>query len=85
MNNYRNFPIEIIPILFPEKAEQDIIILRSPLDQFDIRDLIMLDLPIFFNTHLSYTNISLYLSIATYIIMAILLLSNNLNKIVYNK
>ena len=84
MINSRDLPIDIIPILFPEPGEEDIIWL-SPLDQFEIRDLITMDLPIFFNTHLSLTNIGLYSISATYIIITIMFLSNNLNKIIYNK
>ena len=84
MINNRDLPIEIIRILFPEPGEEDIIYL-SPLDQFEIRDLITVDLSIFFNTHMSLTNIGLYSLLGTYIIIVIMFLSNNLNKIIYNK
>lgn len=84
MINHRDLPIEIIQILFPEPGEDEIVYL-SPLDQFEIRDLIMVDLPIFLNTHLSLTNLGLYSLLSTYIIIVIMVLANNLKKIIYNK
>ena len=57
---------------------------QSPLDQFEIRDLISIDAPLFMNLHISLTNIALYLSLATLvIIMSNLIIINN--KLVYNK
>lgn len=56
----------------------------SPLDQFEIRDLISLDAPVFGNLHFSITNIGLYLTIAGLFILAINLLSTNYNKLVSN-
>ena len=38
----------------------------SPLDQFEIRDLISLHADIFENTHTSLTNIGLYLTISLF-------------------
>jgi len=35
----------------------------SPLTQFEIRDLVNIDTPIFGNLHISMTNIGLYLTI----------------------
>lgn len=56
----------------------------SPLDQFEIRDLISLDAPVFGNLHISVTNIGLYLTIAGLFILVINLLSTNYNKLVSN-
>jgi F-type H+-transporting ATPase subunit a len=56
----------------------------SPLDQFEIRNLISLDAPILGNLSLSLTNIGLYLTIAGYLVFVISLVSYNNNKIVSN-
>lgn len=56
----------------------------SPLDQFEIRNLISLDAPILGNFSLSLTNIGLYLTIGGYLVFMISLLSSNNNKIVSN-
>jgi F-type H+-transporting ATPase subunit a len=57
----------------------------SPLDQFEIRNLISLDAPILANLHLSLTNIGLYLTIGTFIILTVSILSTNYNKVVSNR
>lgn len=54
----------------------------SPLDQFDIRNLISID--ILGQLNLSLTNIGLYLIISTFIIVNLYLLSNNYNNIISN-
>jgi F-type H+-transporting ATPase subunit a len=59
-------------------------IITSPLDQFEIRDLISVDAPLVANLHISLTNIALYLVIAFFITLNVNLLSNNYNKIVSN-
>ena len=51
----------------------------SPLDQFEIRDLLSLDAPILGNLHLSLTNIGLYLIITTIIILMLYTLATNYN------
>jgi F-type H+-transporting ATPase subunit a len=56
----------------------------SPLDQFEIRDLVSLDLPVLANLHLSLTNIGLYLVIAFFISLLFTTLATNQNKIVSN-
>jgi len=56
----------------------------SPLDQFEIRDLLSLDTGIFGNYHISITNIGLYLTIGAFLILALSLLSTNYNKLVSN-
>lgn len=56
----------------------------SPLDQFEIRDLLSINAPILGNLSLSLTNIGLYLTIAGYLIFVLGILSNNNNKIIPN-
>jgi len=56
----------------------------SPLDQFEIRNLLSLDAPILGNVSLSLTNIGLYLIIAGYVILMINLLAINNNKVISN-
>jgi F-type H+-transporting ATPase subunit a len=56
----------------------------SPLDQFEIRDLLSLDTGIFGNYHISITNIGLYLTIGALLIFALSILSTNYNKLVSN-
>lgn len=56
----------------------------SPLNQFEIRDLLSLDAPVLGNLHISITNIGLYLMIGAFFILALNLLSTNFNKLVGN-
>lgn len=56
----------------------------SPLDQFEIRNLISLDAPILGNLSLSLTNIGLYLTIGGYLVFALSILATNQEKIVSN-
>jgi len=56
----------------------------SPLDQFEIRNLLSLDAPILGNLHLSMTNIGLYLTIGTLLVLTLNILATNYNKIVSN-
>ena len=56
----------------------------SPLDQFEIRNLISLDAPVLGNLSISLTNIGLYLTIAGYLVFIISLVSNNNNRVVSN-
>ena len=57
----------------------------SPLDQFEVRDLLSLDLPILGYFHISITNIGFYLTLGALFIIALNLLSTNYNKLVSNK
>lgn len=57
----------------------------SPLDQFEVRDLISLDAPILLNLHLSLSNIGMYLCLAAVVVLVLHLLATNYNKIVSNK
>jgi len=58
--------------------------ITSPLDQFEIRNLLSLNAPILGNLSLSLTNIGLYLTIAGYIVFVLNLVSTNNNKVVSN-
>jgi F-type H+-transporting ATPase subunit a len=59
--------------------------ISSPLDQFEIRNLLSIDAPILGNIHLSITNIGLYLTIGTFLILSLNLLAINYNKVVSNR
>jgi len=59
--------------------------ISSPLDQFEIRNLLSLDAPVLANTHISLTNIGLYLIIGAILILSLNVLAINYNKIVSNK
>jgi len=59
--------------------------ISSPLDQFEIRNLLSIDAPILANIQISLTNIGLYLTIGTFIILSLHLLSTNYNKVVSNR
>lgn len=56
----------------------------SPLDQFEIRNLLSVNAPILGNLQLSLTNIGLYLVTGTFLIISLNLLATNYNKIVGN-
>ena len=56
----------------------------SPLDQFEIRDLLALNISFLNNIHISLTNIGLYLLIGSTIIVIYSLLAVNYNKIIPN-
>ena len=60
-------------------------LVNSPLDQFEIRDLVCLDTGILGNYHISITNIGLYLIIGMFLILLLNVLSTNYNKLVSNK
>ena len=56
----------------------------SPLNQFEIRDLINIDTPILGNLHISITNIGFYLTVGALFLLVINVLSTNYNKLVSN-
>lgn len=58
--------------------------ITSPLDQFEIRNLISLEAPVLGNLNLSLTNIGLYLTIGTFLVLSLNLLATNYNKVVSN-
>ncbi len=55
----------------------------SPLDQFEIKDFLSINSSIL-NSHISLSNIGLYLIIGTIIILALNLLATYYNKIISN-
>ena len=55
----------------------------NPLEQFDIKDFISLNLSIF-NLKLSLTNFGLYLRISVFIIISVNLLVTSYNKLISN-
>ena len=57
----------------------------SPLDQFEIRNLLSIDAPVLANIHLSLTNIGLYLTVGAFLILSLNLLATNYNKVVSNR
>lgn len=56
----------------------------SPLDQFEIRNLLSLEAPVLGNMNISITNIGLYLVLSTFIILTASVLATNYNKIISN-
>ena len=56
----------------------------SPLDQFEIRNLLSLDAPILANLHISLTNIGLYLTLGAILVLTLNVLATNYNKVVSN-
>ncbi len=59
--------------------------ITSPLDQFEVRNLLSLDAPILANLHISLTNIGLYLTIGALIALTLNILATNYNKVVSNR
>jgi len=59
--------------------------ITSPLDQFEIRNLLSLDAPILANLHISLTNIGLYLTIGTFLTLTLNVLTTNNNRLVSNR
>jgi hypothetical protein len=60
------------------------IIVASPLDQFEIRNLLSLNAPILGNINIAITNIGLYLTIGVLIIVLLNVITTNYNKVVSN-
>nr|YP_009408813.1 Atp6 [Colletotrichum salicis]ASL05774.1 Atp6 [Colletotrichum salicis] len=58
--------------------------ISSPLTQFEIRDLLSIDLPILSDLHISMTNIGLYLTIGLVFTLILSILSINNNKLISN-
>ena len=56
----------------------------SPLDQFEVRDLLSINANLLGNVNLSLTNIGLYLTISMVVILTYSLLATNNNKIIPN-
>jgi hypothetical protein len=66
----------LVEILFNE--------ITSPLDQFEVRNFISLDIPLLANIHLSLTNIGYYLTLGAFIALSLNVLAINYNKVVSN-
>ena len=58
--------------------------ITSPLDQFEVRNLLSIQAPVLGNLSLSLTNIGLYLTIGGYLAFIIALFSTDNKKIVPN-
>jgi F-type H+-transporting ATPase subunit a len=70
-------------ILYKKKQMNENYVI-SPLDQIEIRDLLSIDISLLNNSHISITNIGLYLSIGIILIINYSLLSTNQNKLAPN-
>ena len=62
----------------------NLFLITSPLDQFEIRDLISINAPILGNLYISLTNILLYLIISFTIIILLSSMTNKSRKLIYN-
>ena len=60
-------------------------LVKSPLDQFEIRNLLSLDAPILVDLQVSLTNIRLYLTISAAIALMLNFLATNYNKLISNR
>ena len=58
--------------------------ISSPLDQFEIRNLLSLDAPILANIHISLTNIGLYLTIGAFLVFSFSIIATNYTRVVSN-
>ena len=58
--------------------------ISSPLNQFEIRNLLSLDAPILGNLQISLTNIGLYLTIGAFTVLTLNVLATNYNKVISN-
>lgn len=68
-------------IFYPESTS--LFTTSSPLDQFEIRDLLTLDVPILNNLHISLTNMVQYLIISFIIIVTMNTMTNKYMSVVY--
>jgi len=59
--------------------------ISSPLDQFEVRDLLFIDIPILENLHISLTNIGFFLTIGALYLIILNISSTNFNKLVSNE
>src|SRR5690348_16272278 len=62
-----------------------LIMINSPLDQFEIRNLFSIDTPLLGNLHMSVTNIGFYLTIASLFVFSYSLIATNYSRISPNK
>lgn len=74
INIYKIFPIMLnVEIIF------------NPLEQFEIRDYLSLNISFLNNMKISLTNISIYLTIGFLILIFFNTIENNYNRVIYNK
>ena len=59
--------------------------IHSPLDQFEIRDLIMLNIPLLGDISLSFTSITLYLTLGSLLVLFLNNIEGSLTKLLSNK
>ena len=84
--NWPTYPLEIDAVNpFKLPTIDTSVWVASPLDQFEIRNLLSLDVPILANLHLSITNIGLYLTIAALVTLSLNILATNYNKIIADR
>jgi hypothetical protein len=57
----------------------------SPLDQFEIKNLVSLDLNLLGNLQISLTNIGMYLTLSAGMVLILNMIATNFNKIVANE
>jgi hypothetical protein len=81
INIYINYIINSL-VLFTNNNIMNSFI--SPLDQFEIRNLLSLNLPILGNLNISFNNIALYMTIAAFLSFTLTLLATNYNILVSN-
>jgi len=62
----------------------NLIYTASPLEQFEIKNYISIDAPIFNDLNISLTNIGSYLTISLFLILTVNILTTNYNKIISN-
>jgi F-type H+-transporting ATPase subunit a len=59
--------------------------IASPLDQFEIRQLLSLEAPILGNLNISLTNIGLYLTLGAFSVLTLNALATNYNKVISDR
>jgi F-type H+-transporting ATPase subunit a len=59
-------------------------LIQTPLDQFEVRNLLSFDAPVLANLHLTLTNIGLYLTVGALLVLALNVFATNNNKVVSN-
>ena len=80
----KNLDLTLTEVVISSPSLSSSTAVLSPLEQFEIRDLLNLDAPIIGNLHLSITNIGFYLTVGAFFIFMLNILSTNYNKLVSN-
>jgi F-type H+-transporting ATPase subunit a len=81
----KNLDLTLTEVVISSPSLSSSTAVLSPLEQFEIRDLLNLDAPILGNLHLSITNIGFYLMVGAFFIFVLHVLSTNYNKLVSNR